>query len=191
MLQYETFQQMASIRKPTKLSHEGLWKYALHTLSARAHSTAELRRKLLRRAQSSLDVNAIMTKLSDYGFADDTKFSESFASSRLANTGMGKFRVLRELRSKQVPARVAEKAVATAFQGTDEEELAEAFLRRKYRGKDLPAFLAEEKNLAAAFRKLRVGGFGSTAALSVLKRYSRKAGELADDPELEETDEAP
>jgi len=190
MLQYETFQQMPSSRKPTKLSHERLWEYALHTLSARAHSTAELRRKLLQRAQSSLDVNAIMAKLRDYGLADDTKFSESFASTRLANTGMGKFRVLRELRSKQVPAQVAEKAVAIAFEGTDEEELAESFLRRKYRGKDLPVFLAEEKNLAAAFRKLRVGGFGPRAAFSVLKRYSRKAEGMADDPEPPETDQA-
>ncbi len=188
MLHYETFQQMAGIRKPTKLSREGLWEFALHTLSARAHSAVELRRKLLRRAQSSPDVNAIMAKLRDYGLADDRKFSESFAASRLANSGMGKLRVLRELRSKHVASEVAETAVAVAFEGTDEEQLAESFLRRKYRGKDLPVFLAEEKNLAAAFRKLRVGGFGSRAAFSVLKRYSRKAEEVMDDPEASETD---
>ena len=95
-----------------------------------------------------------------------------------------------QLRSKHVATKVAETAVAIAFEGTDEEELADSFLRRKYRGKDLQVFLAEEKNLAAAFRKLRVGGFGYGAALSVLKRYSRKTAEMMDDPESSETDQA-
>jgi regulatory protein len=172
-------------RAPKKLPPEALWEYALRVLGNRAHSSAELRKKLQRRAQSSLDVSSVMAKLREYGLADDKKFSESFALARLANSGMGRFRVLRELRAKQVSSTIAENAVSSAFAGTDEEALAESFLLRKYRGKDMAAFLAEEKNLAGAYRRLRTGGFSTRATWSVLKRYSRRAEDLDDAEESE------
>ncbi len=176
---------MATVRRPKKLDPEALWNYALRVLGDRAHASAELRRKLLQRAQSPSDVTAVMTKLRDYGLTDDKKFSEAFASSRLANQGLGRFRVLRDLRSKQVASNVAEEAVAAVFAETDEQQLAENFLVRKYRGKELPIFLREEKNLAAAYRRLRTAGFSSNATLSVLKRFSRRA------ESWEETEEPP
>ncbi len=127
-----------------------------------------------------------MAKLREYGLTDDKKFSDAFASSRLANQGFGRFRVLRDLRAKQVASPVAEQAVAAAFTGTDEGELAEAFLLRKYRGKDLVAFLKEEKNLAAAYRRLRTAGFTSGSSLSILKKYSSRAEEIS---EVDESDD--
>ena len=174
---------MAPARRPKKLDSEALWNYALHALGVRAHSAAELKRKLLRRTEHPSDVVSIMTKLHEYGLADDEKFSQNFASSRLQNEGFGRFRVLRELLSKSVAQSVAERAVTTAFAGTDEEQLAEAFLARKYRGKDLTAFLAEEKNLGSAYRRLRTAGFSAGASLSVLKRHSRRAEEWPDPEE--------
>ncbi len=54
----------------------------------------------------------------------------------------------------------------------------EAFLKRKYRGKDLGAFLKEEKNLAAAYRRLRYAGFSSGGSIRALKRYASQADEL-------------
>jgi regulatory protein len=173
---------MMANRAPKKLAPEALWEYALRVLGNRSHSAVELSKKLQRRAQSSLDVTSVMSKLREYGLADDKKFSESFASARLANSGVGRFRVLRDLRAKQVPAPIAEKAISSAFAGIDEEQLAESFLLRRYRGKDLAAFLAEEKNLARAYRRLRTGGFSAGATMSVLKRYSRQAGDF-DEPE--------
>jgi regulatory protein len=50
--------------------------------------------------------------------------------------------------------------------------LIEDFLKRKYRGKQLGAFLAEEKNLAGAYRRLRYAGFSSGASIRVLKRFA-------------------
>jgi regulatory protein len=176
---------MATDRRSKKLDSEALWNYALRALGQRAHSTAELKQKLLRRANSPHDVSALMTRLHEYGLADDKKFSESFASSRLANDGFGRFRVLRDLRAKQVAPSIAERAVSDAFAGTDEQQLAEKFLLRKYRGKDLPAFLREEKNLASAYRRLRAAGFRSNVVLSVLKRYSRRAEDWSDLEEVE------
>jgi regulatory protein len=161
-------------RTPNKLDETELWDYALRVLGRRAHSTAELKRKLALRAKSPSDVDATLTKLREYGFADDRKFSETFAGSRLQNQGFGRLRVLHELRSKRIAPTVAEQAVDKAFAGTDELQLIQNFLDRKYRGKNLAQFLQEEKNLASAYRRLRTAGFSSNGSLTILKRYSRK-----------------
>ncbi len=87
-------------------------------------------------------------------------------------------RVLRELRQKRVAPKLAEQVTEQTFQDTNETDLIEAFLKRKYRGKQLGPFLAEEKNLAAAFRRLRYAGFSAGTAIRVLKRYASRAEEL-------------
>ncbi|MBV8550935.1 MAG: regulatory protein RecX [Acidobacteriaceae bacterium] len=166
---------MPGTRIPKKLNADALWEYALRALGARSYSMNELRQKLARRAESSTDVADTIARLREYGLADDAKFSEVFASSRLQNQGFGRMRVLRELRGKRVAPAVAEQAVERAFDGTDEHELAAKFLERKYRGKDLNLFLSEEKNLASAYRRLRTAGFSSSATIAVLKRHSKRA----------------
>lgn len=176
---------MAGRGAPKKLDADELWSYALRTLGQRAHSAQELKRKLSRRAMSTADLNAALVKLREYGFADDQKFSEAFAEARLLNQGFGRLRVLRELRSKSVESGIAVKAVEQAFSGIEEEQLIEQFLARKYRRKDLSGFLSEPKNLASAYRRLRVAGFRGNTSLSVLRRYSSKADDLTDLDEQE------
>ncbi|HEY7209526.1 MAG TPA: regulatory protein RecX [Bryobacteraceae bacterium] len=178
---------MAARRGSRKLDSQALWDFALGALAGRAHSAAELKRKLMRRAELPSDVIATLSRLREYGLLDDQKFSDSYAAARLANQGFGKFRVLRDLRARQVAANIADKAVKAAFASTDERELAANFLLRKYRGKDLSEVLQDDKNFAAAYRRLRVAGFSSGAALDVLRRYNRRANEW--EPGEEETSE--
>jgi len=173
--------------KRERLKAEGLWDYALKVLSRRAHSSSELRYKLLRRAESPAFVQITMDKLREYGLADDAKFSEAFAQSRLQNQGFGRQRVLRDLRSKRVPVEIAKSAVEKTFGGVAEAELIQQFLERKYRGKDLKTFLKIEKNFAGAYRRLRLAGFTSAASISILKRYA--AGPSDWDMPVEEDDQ--
>jgi regulatory protein len=165
---------MALRGKLKKLDSGSLWDYALRVLGQRAYSANELRQKLSKRSESAADVTAVMGKLREYGLTDDTKFSEAFASSRLQNRGFGRFRVLRDLRSKRVSGNIAEAAVEKTFAGTNEAELIQRFLDRKYRGKKLEEFLKEEKNLASVYRRLRTAGFSSSNSLSILKRYAHQ-----------------
>ena len=171
------------VKKAKLLGAPALWDYALKTLGRRAHSAGELRIKLLRRAEQPSDVADVLQKLRDYGLADDAKFAETFASSRLQNEGFGRLRVLRELGAKRVAPGVASEAVGKAFSGTDELELIEKFLSRKYRNTDLRQFLKEQKNLASAYRRLVTAGFSGRASLSVLKRYSSSEEEWGEPPE--------
>ncbi len=160
------------------LDLEQLKNYAVRALGDRAHSAGELRQKLSRRAASPEDIDVVLAKLREIGYLNDQRFAENFASARLENQGFGKMRVLRELRQRRVAPKLAEQVTEKAFEETNETDLIEAFLKRKYRGKDLGSFLKEEKNLASAFRRLRYAGFSSGESICVLKRYASQAEEL-------------
>jgi regulatory protein len=165
-------------RKTKLLDLEALWGYALRALGGRAHSISELREKLSRRAGRAEDVEEVLGRLKRYGYLDDRRFAEAFTASRLGNKGFGRMRVLGDLRRKRVAPAVAEKAVQSAYSEVDEVALIEAFLERKYRKIPLPAYLAEPRHLAAAYRRLRLAGFSSGNAIRVLKRYAADAEDL-------------
>ena len=179
----QSFPRKARAR-PAKLGEDALWDHALKQLSRRAHSANELTdSKLLQRADAPATVAAVMQKLRDYGYTDDQKFSEALASARLQNEGFGKFRVLRDLQSKRVSSGVASQAVAKIFEGSDERELIDAYLARKYRSVILHDFLQQDKNVASAYRRLRTAGFSSSASLAALKRHGQRAADWEEQPE--------
>ena len=165
-------------RKPALLDENALYEYALKALGARAHSISEFKFKLKRRAAEPQCIDAVMSRLKQNGFLNDRKYADSFAASRKEGRGFGSERVLRELQGKSVPRIVAEQAVKEAYESSDELVLADEFLQRKYRSKNLPEFLAEPKNLQAAFRRLRYAGYSSAITIRVLKRYTIRAEEI-------------
>jgi regulatory protein len=170
-------------RTPKRLDANGLMAFAAQALSTRALTISELRDKLARRAAEAGDVDEILARLKEAGYLNDQRFAESYAGWRRDDGGFGKTRVLRDLMARRVAPAVARQAAESAFQGADEVAMIEKFLARKYRGKDLGALLKEEKNLAAAYRKLRTSGFSTGNSIRVLKRFAAQA-EL-----LEETEE--
>ena len=165
-------------RKPKLFQETELLNYAVRVLGGRAHSSGELREKLRRRAERAEDVDAVLAKLKELKYLDDRRFAENYAASRLENQGLGKMRVLRDLRQHRVAPQLAEQVTEKTYQETNEENLIEEFLKRKYRGKKLGEFLTVEKNLAAAFRRLRYAGFAAGTSIRVLKRYAKQAEEL-------------
>jgi regulatory protein len=168
-------------RRPRKLDAEALWQYALRAIGGRAHSISELRDKLRQRAENEPDVESVLGRLKRYGYLDDRRLAESYAASRLENEGLGRLRVLRDLRRKRVAPAVAEQAVRSTYSQADEVALIEAYLERKYRKIPLKAYLAEPRHLASAYRRLRLAGFGSANAIRVLKRYAAEAEMLEEE----------
>jgi regulatory protein len=124
------------------------------------------------------DIDVVLGRLKDAGVVNDRRFAGSFAEWRRESQGLGKTRVLRDLMARRVAPGVAKEAVDAAFEGVDETGMIEAFLKRKYRGKDLGALLQEQKELASAFRKLRGAGFSTGNSIRVLKRYAAEAERL-------------
>jgi regulatory protein len=171
---------MNRTRQAKKLDSEGLWSYALKTLGGRGLASGELRIRLQRRAEKADDVDAVIGRLKDYGYLNDRKFAESYATSRLENEGLGRQRVLRDLRQRRVAPAVAENAVRKTYDATDEVGLIEDYLSRKFRNVDLGKVLSDPARLASVYRKLRYAGFGGSNSIRVLKRYSERAEELED-----------
>ena len=168
------------IRVPKLLDGGQLREYAYKILTVRSQSVGEMRTKLRSKAETKEDVEPLIERLKEAGVLNDDKFAEHFAQNRLENEGLGKMRVLRDLRQRKVGGPAAEKAVASTFSEVDEIALIEQFLARKFRKVNLPEYLAEPKNLRAAFRRLRYAGYSSAITIKVLKRYTSRAEEIGE-----------
>jgi regulatory protein len=163
-----------SARPKPRLSAQALWEYSVKALSMRAHSTGELRRKLNLKAENRDDVEPVIVRLRDYGYLSDRRFAESFATARLENQGLGKPRVLRDLRQRFVSSELAEGAVGQIYEGIDEAELIANFIARKiHTKKPLGEALADPNVLASAYRKLMRAGFASGNVIRALKRIAK------------------
>lgn len=175
-------------KQPRKLDASELKQYALRLLAGRSLSTDEMRAKLTARAAiescQPSEIEAIIEYLGEFKFLDDTRFAQHYTRLRLEGAGHGQARVLRDLRQRKVAAPLAEKTVSAAFAGVDEIAMIEKFLARKFKNTDLTVYLREEKHLAAAYRKLRLAGFGGSNTIRVLRRYSQRVDEIdeSEDP---------
>jgi regulatory protein len=178
-------------RAPRKLAASALWDYALRLLGGQARSVAELRLKLTGRAARPEDVPPILARLKQFGYLDDRRFAESYSTARLENQGLGKERVLRDLRRRRVAPRLAEEAVRAVYEEADELRLIEQYVQRKFRGTPLQEYLAEPKHLAAAYRRLRGAGFSGANIVRVLTRLGGDADWLAAADEPPEPDSTP
>lgn len=165
--------------KPKKLLDlPKLWDYALKSAGARAQSAGQMRTKLRQRAAVAGDVEETLDKLKEYGFLNDERFAENFASARLENDGFGRQRALRDLAQRRVDPSTAAGAVENIYKEKDETALIEAFIRRRYRNADREKLFQEDKDLASAFRRLRVAGFQSGDIVKVLKQFAANPDKL-------------
>jgi regulatory protein len=160
-------------RQSRRLNPEALWAYALKSLGGRAHSIGELREKLRRRSERAKDVDDVLARLKDHGYLDDRRFAEGFAAARLSGRGFGSMRVIQDLRQRRVAPTLAQKTVEHLYQDVDEAALIEDWIRRKYRTATRAGLFQEDKDLAAAYRRLLRAGFRSGQILTVLKRFAK------------------
>lgn len=178
------------MRKKAPLPAPALWDFAVKALAARAHSTGELRRKLAARAERAADVDDAIARLRDYGYLNDHRFAENFAGAKLENNGLGKSRVLRDLRQRKVSPDLAQRTVERVYKEVDERELIASFIRRKVHTKaPLPEALEDPRILASVYRKLVRAGFGASGVIQALKRIARKQDLLEGFEPPEETEE--
>jgi regulatory protein len=164
-------------RKPRRLDAEALWSYALKALGSRAHSIGQLREKLRRRAERMSDIDDIVSRLKEHGYLDDRRYAEGFATARLTNDRLGRGRVIQDLRQRRVAPALAEKTVREVYEEVDEQALIDEWIRRKYHMAPREGLFKEEKDLAAAYRRLLRAGFQTGNIVRALKRFAK-------DPEL-------
>ena len=155
------------------LEGDGLWSYALKLLGGRAHSTGELKEKLRRRAARVSEIDEVLARLKDHGYLNDQRYAEGFASARLANDKLGRTRVVQDLRQRRVAPALADRVVRQVYQDINEEALIEDWIRRKYRLVPRAGLFQQDKDLAAAYRRLLHAGFRTGDIVRVLKRFAK------------------
>jgi len=173
------------MRPQARLDGDALFEYAVRALASRSYSSEELRTRLRRRAQKISDVDPVIARLIDLGYLNDERFAEMFTTLRVESGGFGRARVLSDLRGRRVPAPLVEKAVARAFAGKSEPEMITAWIERRMPSVAAGEHLGNERQLAAAWRKLRRAGFSSGAILTELRRFAAHP-ELLEDPPPED-----
>jgi len=133
-------------------------------------SVAELKRLLRRRvapgeAGEAL-VEAVILKLKEQKYLNDTSYAAAYSSYRKDNERFGRMRVIADLKAKGVHSEVIDQAIGETYAGTDEEQLARAYLRRKNLKKP-----ADRKQAARIFRSLVRAGFTSRTIIRILKNW--------------------
>jgi regulatory protein len=161
---------VARPRQPKPLDAAGLFDYALRTLTGRALTQGELRTRLARRAADPADVEPAIARLKEYGYLNDRRFAETYARLRLENQGFGRFRVLRDLKTRRVAPQLAEKVVTDAYRQVDEGALIQEYLARKLR-RQSPADLTPSR-FASLYRSLLRAGFSAAGIRKALERRS-------------------
>src|SRR5678815_3337550 len=121
---------------------------AVKLIAAKSRSVAELRERLLQSRQANkADVEAVISRLKEYGYLDDEKFAFSYASLKVKQRPIGRRRLERDLKFKKVDSAVADEALQLVYTETTEAELIDRAIEKRIRLKGRPKDRLEAKSL--------------------------------------------
>ena len=125
-----------------------MFQRAAKLLAAKQHSVEELREKLsTTRGATKENVEEVIARLSEYGYLDDAKFAQSYASLRLRERPIGRRRLQRDLWLKKVDKQTAEAALDEIFEATPEEDLIDRSIAKRVRLRGKPKTREDAKKL--------------------------------------------
>lgn len=161
---------MAFGRSRKTYTEESLYEYAVGALSRKMRTVAELKRLMRERVRQQSEgeqmVEAVISRLKDQKYLNDTQYATAFSQYRQENDKFGRMRVVHDLKAKGVHSDVIDKTVGAAYAGVNEEKLARDFLRRK-RTKEP----TDQKQAARIFRMLVRAGFSTRVIVKVLQSW--------------------
>jgi regulatory protein len=161
---------MAFTRRKASYDIVELYEYAVRALGRQMRSVAELKKLLRRRAagQEGAEalIEAVIDRLKEQKYLNDTQFATAYSSYRKENEKFGSRRVISDLKNKGVHSDLIQKAVRAAYSGVNEEQLAREFLRRKRIEKP-----SDARQAARIFRALARAGFTTRTIVFILKKW--------------------
>lgn len=119
---------------------------AFRLLAAKARSVAELRERLLEKAEPEF-VEQALTRLAELGYINDEEFARSFANARLRFKPLGRVRLRQDLQRKKLATQVVEQALDSAYTEQSEEVLIDRAIEKRLRLKGAPSSREEAKKL--------------------------------------------
>lgn len=129
-------------------ARERTFQRAVKLLAAKPRSVAELRERLLEKQWTDAEiVEAVLTKLGEYGYLNDERFAFGYASYKVRQKPVGRQRLQRDLQLKKVDRETADEALRLVFEETPEEELIDRAVEKRTRLRGRPETRAEVKSL--------------------------------------------
>ena len=161
-------------RRPSKpadpLDENALYDYAVQALGRRMRTVAELERLMRAKVEAGeageSKMAAVVARLKEYRYLDDTVFASTYTRLRQENEGFGKRRVQQELTRKGVHRDLIDSTLDTAYGSTSEEDLARRYLASKRIGKP-----QNQKEIARVIRRLVTAGFSISILSKILKNW--------------------
>jgi len=152
-------------------ARQRVFQRAAKLLAARQRSVAELRERLLAgRGATKTNVEEVIARLREYGYLDDAKFAQSYASLRLRERPIGRRRLERDLFIKKVDKQAASTALDEIFDETPEEVLIDRAIAKRVRLRGKPKTREDAKKL---FDHLLRQGFGFELVSEKVRRLSK------------------
>jgi regulatory protein len=148
-----------------------LYDVALRALMRRPRSVDEMKRLLERRASSELLAQVVLARLKENNLVDDSRYAKQFARQRAEIRRQGKFRIARDLRSRGIPDRHIEAAIAESTSDDAEQAAVRQRIQRKlklFRGP------LDQKKIASLYGTLLRAGFPSDVIRRELKSVTRE-----------------
>jgi regulatory protein len=107
-----------------------------------------LRERLLegRRATSPV-VEEVIERLREYGYLDDARLAHGYASLRVQQRPIGRQRLERDLRMKQIDKMTVDAALDQVFEATPENEMIVRAIAKRIRLRGRPQTRADAKKL--------------------------------------------
>jgi len=139
--------------------------YGLQALSRRELTSAQLRERLRRRGCDPDAIEAAVTRLQRERVLDDTRAARAFARTEIAIKRRGPERIRRAMDAMGVDREVAREALEEGFSERPVDEVLEAALSRKLRGR-----LLDEKHEQRLIAYLVRQGFGVSASVAAVRR---------------------
>jgi regulatory protein len=159
---------------------ESLYEYAVGALARRMRTVAELKRVLRQKkivGDAEAAIEQVINRLKDQKYLNDTQYATAYSSIR-RDSKFGKQRVITDLKARGVHAEVIAKTVDSVYEGTNEEQLARDYLRKKRmqppakpRRDDTAGRKQFEKETVRIFRALVRAGFRTGTIIKVLKNF--------------------
>ena len=108
----------------------------------------ELREKLSSgRGATKPIVEEVIARLREYGYLDDSKFAQNYASLRLRERPIGRRRLQRDLWLKKVDKQTVESALDEVFDSTPEADLIDRAIAERIRLRGKPQSREDAKKL--------------------------------------------
>jgi regulatory protein len=147
-----------------------LREYAVKSLGRRMRSEADLRRLMRAKVEpdeaGAAKVNAVIARLKEYGYLNDTVFADNYVQLRQQNEKHGARRVRQDLGLKGVSKEIIADTIEARYADVNEEALARLHLERKRIRKP-----TNDKETNRVMRRLVTAGFSTGVIYKILRQW--------------------